>query len=1148
MTFTSLLPSRQCPAGKLRTTPCQKQRRWRPKLEALESRMAPAGLPQLVTEINTEPEGSAGILQGFTEVGGIAYFDADDGQTGRELWRSDGTNVGTSRVRDIQPNVSFPNSSDPIHLTNVNGTLFFSAFDSAGGRELWRSNGFSTGTFRVRDINPGEDGSDPQFLTDVGGTLFFSASHDDSFDYELWKSDGTAGGTVRVRDIWPGDLPSNPTSLTALGSSLVFAATLGGAGFPGTPGRELWISDGTAAGTVLVEDIFPGVGDSDPADFTVVGGTLFFTANESIGGRALWRTDGTPAGTFRVQNSPPEDSALDPFELTNVNGTLFFTAHDTSGGDELWKSDGTAAGTVRVKDIMPGPGSSTPVFLTDVGGTMFFSASDLSAGTELWKSDGTEAGTVRVRDIRPGFGGSDPNGLTGFGDILYFGATDQFGDVHLWRTEGTDAGTQMLGSGPEHLSNVAGDLYFVADNAVWIVRDAGANLPPFVNAGGPYSVVEGASTVLGGFGSDVEGDPLTFTWDLDADGVFGETGAPAERGDEVGTSPTFLAPLPGGPAAVDVTLRVSDGTAFTDDTASINILPLSIFRWTGGSDLGGNWTDDANWQGGVAPQPGGSLVFPASAARFAGTNDFPADSVFGSVTIEGGGYHLDGNRLLLGDGLVVSGGSHTLAVPTQWSVNPAGLIRTVAGAQLTMSGAIGADDLHIVGEGTLILSAANNITGEIVVEDGRLVLRHDQALGSADVGAKLLGGTTLVLAGGISIGENLTLVGDPPGAKLPAVHIIGDDPNSDDDKNNHLGRLSGNPNLIVTVNSGTLSIDGVIVGPDDLIKDGPGTLVLTADNTLTGLIDLLEGTLLVNGSQPHTPIHVQGGSLGGTGLLGPISLGGGQIQGAVMQTSPIDPGRTDLVVGGTPADDRILFVPNLGTSTVNVVLNGVSKGAFSPTGRLIAYGQAGDDAIRVLGTDARSAWFDGGGGHDILLGSFGDDVLLGGDGRDLLVGGRGRDLLDVGSGDDILDGGDGNDILLGGEGGDQLKGGQGGDLLIGGRGGDKLNGGDGGGLLIAGFTAFDADQAALRAVLAEWTSSRDYGPRAANLRGEGSGPRLNGDYFLKTEGPDAAVFDDGDEDKLTGGSGRDWFFAGLSGMKRDKITDLLSGEFADILH
>ncbi|MEE2641338.1 MAG: ELWxxDGT repeat protein [Planctomycetota bacterium] len=163
-----------------------------------------------------------------------------------------------------------------------------------------------------------------------------------------------------------------------MNGTLLFGANDGNNGF------ELWKSDGTESGTVLVKDIRPGSGFSNPSDLTNVNGTLFFSANDGVSGVELWKSDGTDSGTFRVKDARPGSLSFLPQNLTNMNGTLFFRAYDDSNGWELWKSDGTDSGTVLVEDIRAGSGSSSPSDLTNGNGTLFFTANDGSNGFELW--------------------------------------------------------------------------------------------------------------------------------------------------------------------------------------------------------------------------------------------------------------------------------------------------------------------------------------------------------------------------------------------------------------------------------------------------------------------------------------------------------------------------------------------------------------------------------------------------------------------------------------------------------------------------------------------------------------------------------------------------------------------------------------------
>src|SRR5262245_57028887 len=207
------------------------------RVEALEDRVTPSLTPQIVLDINTNTL-DANPSQ-MMAIGSTTYFTADDGVHGWELWKSDGTGAGTTLVKDINPASA---SSYPGSLTNVNGTLFFSANDGNHGVELWKSDGTESGTVLVKDNNASGSyggGSIPSNLTNVNGTLFFTAYDPATGGWGLWKSNGTAAGTVVVR----GGYSSSPGSLTSVNGTLFFNAM-----HDGTTGSELWKSDGTAAG------------------------------------------------------------------------------------------------------------------------------------------------------------------------------------------------------------------------------------------------------------------------------------------------------------------------------------------------------------------------------------------------------------------------------------------------------------------------------------------------------------------------------------------------------------------------------------------------------------------------------------------------------------------------------------------------------------------------------------------------------------------------------------------------------------------------------------------------------------------------------------------------------------------------------------
>jgi len=164
-------------------------------------------------------------------------------------------------------------------------------------------------------------------------------------------------------------------------------------------------------------DVRPGLDSSDRGyrydPLTVVNSTLFFTPDDGSHGIELWKSDGTEAGTVMVKDIYPGSNSSSPRAtwrgLTAVDGTLFFRADDGVHGSELWKSDGSEGGTLLVNDIRPGSEGSGPYFVTEAGGALFFTADDGTHGRELWGLLTLAPKIIRVDiDIKPG---SDPNSI-----------------------------------------------------------------------------------------------------------------------------------------------------------------------------------------------------------------------------------------------------------------------------------------------------------------------------------------------------------------------------------------------------------------------------------------------------------------------------------------------------------------------------------------------------------------------------------------------------------------------------------------------------------------------------------------------------------------------------------------------------------------
>lgn len=466
--------------------------------------------PDLVKDLRQESGTSFIEGEAPVAVGKRFFFSAFTQQQGQELWTSDGTPAGTRLVKDIYPGVS---SGGPTHLTVVGNRVFFAAEDGEHGQELWVSDGTEAGTAMVADLHPNFGRhSIPHLITPFKNGVMFAADTGDA-TASIWFSDGTAAGTRRVTTLsaplndlhWPvagGYLfftdysdPQNSSSLwrtdgtpagtqelvpfsnsqaigmhTTLGKSMIFSR------FTESTGLELWKSDGTVKGTLLLQTV-----DADNNAYVslhlILGGSLYFTITGSEG-TDLWVSNGTTAGTklLMTQSELPEMENLLPYgkhllvpsssgAIHVINVATRSTAVLVDPGSEGWISDVVAdekRAFFYMQDgsglaLYTASGNTRPVKLlvTDhlnsfslalVNGRLFFTnRGEETGGTwaELWTSNGTAAGTVLLK-THPKVASSRPVLGATVGSQAFFTAEEPVGQMSLWATEGTPETTQRV--------------------------------------------------------------------------------------------------------------------------------------------------------------------------------------------------------------------------------------------------------------------------------------------------------------------------------------------------------------------------------------------------------------------------------------------------------------------------------------------------------------------------------------------------------------------------------------------------------------------------------------------------------------------------------------------------------------------------------
>lgn len=363
-------------------------------------------------------------IYNLKEIAGKLFFSCDDGTHGLELWASDGSANNTTILKDINPNKDDGLTEYSSNLAFTPKGMFFAGFTPQNSIELWFSDGTSSGTKLVKDIEPGTGFGSPSDLcyNSALDLLFFSASS--NLDTEPFISNGTSSGTKLLKNIASNTGESSkPYRFTNFNNKVIFSTQYNFDFSTGFEKNEIYITDGTATGTIPL--FFKNLKyDNKFSNFTQSGDKVYFSIKDE-----LFVTDGTITGTKSITNKLNFNNESSFISFKNK---MLFTAFDSLIGMELYITDGNS-NPVLIKDIYPGTENSDILNMIEFNNKIYFSAtSSQTAEQELWETDGTTAGTKMVYKINPS-GGSYVDDFAILDSTLYFTAYDSKIGSELWK-------------------------------------------------------------------------------------------------------------------------------------------------------------------------------------------------------------------------------------------------------------------------------------------------------------------------------------------------------------------------------------------------------------------------------------------------------------------------------------------------------------------------------------------------------------------------------------------------------------------------------------------------------------------------------------------------------------------------------------------
>ncbi len=273
-------------------------------------------------------------LWGFTRLSDKVYFRYKEKSTGEEIWVTDGTVSGTKIVKDLNEGAgSGIQGNFPKNSMEMGGYLYFEGYQDNNNYGLFRTDGTENGTTLVSNNCYGNGRFEGAIVID--NVMYFQIlSKTIPIGSELWRSDGTSNGTYLISDIKKGTSSGmyHLNNFKKINDKFLFTAD------DGTNGFELWISDGTESGTQILKNInqkTSGTNSSIPwfekSNTIMIKGNLIFTADDGLTGREIWVTDGTANGTKIGLDVDKSSYGTEPKSFEFFNDELYFICSNATG-------------------------------------------------------------------------------------------------------------------------------------------------------------------------------------------------------------------------------------------------------------------------------------------------------------------------------------------------------------------------------------------------------------------------------------------------------------------------------------------------------------------------------------------------------------------------------------------------------------------------------------------------------------------------------------------------------------------------------------------------------------------------------------------------------------------------------------------------